>query len=244
MTWQTRAGVHPLVNAAKRPGSWSQRFIPRLSASTGSFLGDAPPPFGPISSPDSDQEETLPGDVLFPFVAHEAIRKRSSVEAVLFLAREPLSSGKISQLASLSGGNETRKLVRTLNRHYDRRHRAIRIVEVAGGFQLRTRPQFASWMRRWMPEPVEIRLTQPAFETLAVVAYLQPVLRARIEKIRGVRCTDFLRQLMEMDLVKITGRQEELGRPFLYGTTRKFLKTFGLKNLDDLPRRDQMQRFA
>jgi segregation and condensation protein B len=242
MGWILRSSTHPLLAGSQRWEIGNAR--PFSSVAADRFLRfpllveqDSSPSDEPESSGESE-------GMLFPFVAHQAVRKRSEVEAVLFLAREPLSSGKIAQLASISGGNEVRKLVRTLNRHYDRRHRAVRIVEVAGGFQLRTRPQFAPWLRRWMPESVEIRLTQPAFETLAVVAYLQPVLRATVEKIRGVRCTDFLRQLMEMDLVKITGRQEELGRPFLYGTTRGFLQTFGLKNLDDLPRREQMRRFA
>ncbi len=110
--------------------------------------------------------------------------------------------------------------------------------EVAGGFQLMTRAKFAPWLRRLHPTPVEIRLSPPALETLAVVAYRQPVLRAEIEAIRGVQCGEILRQLIERDLVRIAGRSEELGRPLLYATTVRFLQVFGLRHREDLPRPD------
>lgn len=160
------------------------------------------------------------------------------LEAVLFLAREPLTSRKLAQLTGLADGTEARTLVRALNRLYDAEGRAFRAVEVAGGFQLMSRPQFAPWLRRLHSAPVEVRLSAPAMETLAVIAYRQPVLRAAIEAIRGVQCGEILRQLMERDLVKIAGRSDELGRPFLYGTTRRFLRVFGLRGLDELPRHE------
>ena len=97
--------------------------------------------------------------------------------------------------------------------------------EIAGGFQLLTRSGFASWLRRLGHVPAEIRLSAPALETLAVIAYRQPVLRADIEAIRGVNCGEMLRQLMERDLVRICGRGDELGRPYQYGTTKRFLQT-------------------
>lgn len=158
------------------------------------------------------------------------------LEAVLFLAREPISTRKLGQLASLADGTEARTLVRRLNEKYDSQGCAFRVEQIAGGYQLLTRPQFASWLRRLYPTPVETRLSGPALETLAVVAYRQPVLRADIESIRGVQCAEMLRQLMERDLVRIVGRSEELGRPFLYGTTKRFLQVFGLRHLDELPR--------
>ena len=110
--------------------------------------------------------------------------------------------------------------------------------EVAGGFQLLTRPKFAPWLRRLHSMPVEIRLSASALETLAVVAYRQPVLRVEIEAIRGVQSGEVLRQLVERDFVRIVGRSNELGRPFLYGTTKHFLQNFGLRHLDELPRAD------
>jgi segregation and condensation protein B len=158
------------------------------------------------------------------------------LEAVLFLAREPVGSRKLAQLASLADGTEARTLVRKLNRLYDEDGSALRAYEVAGGFQLMTRPKFAPWLRRLSSCLVEVRLSAPAMETLAVVAYRQPVLRADVEAIRGVQCGEILRQLLERDLVRIVGRSEELGRPYLYGTTRRFLEVFGLRHVDEIPR--------
>jgi segregation and condensation protein B len=106
---------------------------------------------------------------------------------------------------------------------------------VAGGFQLLTRSKFAPWLRRLHATPVEVRLSGPAMETLAVIAYRQPVLRADIEAIRGVQSGEVLRQLIERDMVRIVGRSDELGRPFLYGTGKRFLQVFGLRHLDELP---------
>lgn len=157
------------------------------------------------------------------------------VEAVLFMAHEPLSSRKLSQYANLADGTQARTLVRRLNERYDAAGRAFRVEQVAGGYQLLTRRNLAPWLRRLAHVPPQTRLSPPALETLAVIAYRQPVARADIEAIRGVNCGEILRQLMDRDLVRIEGRSEELGRPFLYGTTRRFLEVFGLNHLDDLP---------
>ncbi len=167
--------------------------------------------------------------------------KLQRLEAILLLAREPLNSRKLSQFANLADGTEARTLIRKLNEMYDRSGRAFRVEEVASGYQLLTRPAFATWLRKLGHVPAEIRLSAPALETLAVIAYRQPVLRADIEAIRGVNCGEILRQLMERDLVRISGRSEELGRPFLYGTTRRFLQVFGLVNLEELPRADRLR---
>ena len=163
-------------------------------------------------------------------------QKMQVVEAVLFVARDSLSSRKLAQVAGLADATEARTLVRLLNHRYDSRGRVFRIEEVAGGFCLLTRPQFAPWLRRMRHVPGELRLTQSAMETLAIVAYRQPVPRADIEAIRGVSCGEILKQLMQRDLVRISGRSEDLGRPYLYGTTRFFLQMFGLRSADRLPR--------
>jgi segregation and condensation protein B len=104
-----------------------------------------------------------------------------------------------------------------------------------------SRPKFGPWLRRLCSSPVEVRLSAPAQETLAVVAYRQPVLRAEIEAIRGVDCGEILRQLMDRDLVRTAGRANELGRPYWYATTKRFLQVFGLRHLDDLPRADLLR---
>lgn len=157
------------------------------------------------------------------------------LEAILFAAREPLSTRKLAELANLEDGTRARTLVRILNQEYDRDGRTFRAQEIAGGFQLLTRPQFATWLRRLGQVPGELRLSQPAIETLAVIAYRQPVPKADLEAIRGVHCGEILRLLMARELVRIGGRSDELGRPYLYTTTKRFLQIFGLRSLEDLP---------
>lgn len=167
--------------------------------------------------------------------------KVAAVEALLLIANEPLNLRKIAQLARLADATEARTLIRRLNQLYDLGGCAFRVEEVAGGFRMLTRRKFGGWLRRLHCSTVEIRLSSPALETLAVVAYRQPVLRAAIESIRGVQCGEILRQLMERDLVKIVGRAAELGRPFLYGTTKRFLQVFGLRDLEELPRAEYLR---
>lgn len=162
--------------------------------------------------------------------------KLRHLEAVLFLSRGGLTSRKLAKLAGLADATEARTLIRRLNEDYDVQQRAYRVEEVAGGYAILTRAQFASWLRRLHHVPSESRLSRSVMETLAIVAYRQPVLRADVEAIRGVVCSEMLKQLMESDLVRITGRSEDLGRPYLYGTTRRFLQIFGLRSTERLPR--------
>jgi len=170
--------------------------------------------------------------------------KLARVEAILFLSREPLASRKLAALADLADGTEARSLVRELARRMRRRGSAFQPVEVAHGVQLLTRPQLADWLARLGASAAEARFSAPALETLAVAAYRQPVTRAEIEAIRGVQCGEILRVLMERDFLRIVGRSDELGRPFLYGTTRKFLQVFGLRRLEQLPPVDQIRNAA
>ena len=165
----------------------------------------------------------------------------SHLEAVLFLASQPLSSRKLAQLVHLSDGTAARTMIKELNTLYESSVRSFRVEEVAGGYQLRTQKIFAPWIRKMVSVPSEIRMSGPAMETLAVVAYRQPVMRTDIEKVRGVQCGEILRQLMERGMVRISGRADELGRPFLYGTTRNFLEVFGLRSLDELPRASMLR---
>jgi segregation and condensation protein B len=178
-----------------------------------------------------------------PAIVNRSAR-RSRLEAVLFLAREPVTLRKLAQSANLADATEARTLLAELRRGYDARGCAFQVERLAGGYQLRTRPKFAPWLRPLVPPSEQIRLTPPALETLAVVAYRQPVLRADVEAIRGVACGEILRQLMDRDLLRIVGRSEELGRPLWYGTTRRFLEVFGLCSLDELPLSAQLRRAA
>ena len=160
---------------------------------------------------------------------------RRRLEAVLFMARGPLTSRKLSQFAGLADGTQARTMIGQLNERYDRRGGAYQIKRIAGGYQMLTRPQFAKWLRQLDHVPRPRRLSRPAMETLAVVAYRQPIIKADIEAIRGVSSGEMLRQLLEKGLIRIHSRSEELGRPYLYATTREFAVEFGLRNLEDLP---------
>ena len=168
-------------------------------------------------------------------VDEDPIVRRMRLEAVLLVAKTPLTTRKLAQLAHLADGTEARTLVRRLNRIYDDQGRSLRIEQVAGGFRLLTRAAYAPWLARLGHLPSAVRLSSPMMETLAVVAYRGPVSRADVEAIRGVACGELLRQLMERDLIRIAGRSEELGRPYLYDTTKHFLQLFGLPSADALP---------
>ncbi len=168
-------------------------------------------------------------------VEDDPLVKRQRVEAVLLVSKTPVTTRKLAQLAHLADGTEARTLVRDLNQIYDKLGRALRIELVAGGYRMLTRPALAPWLARLGHLPPMVRLSSPMMETLAVVAYRQTVSRADIEAVRGVACGELLRQLMERDLIRIAGRSEELGRPYLYGTTKRFLQLFGLPNVNALP---------
>jgi len=172
--------------------------------------------------------------------ARQARRRR--LEAVLLLAREPMPVRRLAQLANLADGSEARTLMGQLAQQYDARGSAFTVERVAGGYQLLTRAKLAPWIEKFAPAATDLRLSPPAMETLAIVAYRQPVVRAEIEAIRGVGCGEILRQLMERELLRIVGRAEELGRPLLYGTTKRFLQVFGLRNLEQLPLAEELRR--
>jgi segregation and condensation protein B len=163
------------------------------------------------------------------------------IEAALLAADEPLTTRKLAAVAGLGDGSEARRLVRKLQGLYDLDGTAFQIEEMAGGFQLLTRPEYHRWLARLKRGGHDLRLTGTARETLAIIAYRQPIMRADIEAIRGVHCGDVLRLLMEKGLLRIAGRHDSLGRPVLYGTTKKFLQVFGLKSLKDLPQVEQLR---
>ncbi len=161
--------------------------------------------------------------------------RRRRVEAVLLLAKNPLSPRKLAQLAQVADATEVRTHVRDLGSVYQNLGRAMRIELVAGGYRMMTRSALSPWLSRLSHVPAPVRLSTPMMETLAIVAYRGPLARSSVEAIRGVACGELLRQLMERDLIRIAGRSEELGRPYLYGTTKRFLQLFGLANSEALP---------
>jgi segregation and condensation protein B len=172
----------------------------------------------------------------------DSASRLSRLEAVLFLARQPLTVRKLAQLANLTDGTEARTMLSLLQVRYEERGSAFEVCQVGGGYQLMSRREFAPWLRPNADKQRDVRLSPPTLETLVVVAYLQPVLRAEVEAIRGVACGEILRHLMDRDLLRIVGRSEELGRPLRYGTTKRFLEVFGLSNLDQLPWAAELRR--
>ena len=172
--------------------------------------------------------------------ADSSVSAASVVEAILFATDTPLPANKIAEVAGDGNAREVKKHIAALNETYNQRGAAFRIEEIAGGFQMLTLPVYNTRLSKLLQARRETRLSQAALETLAIVAYKQPILRADVEAIRGVAVGEVLNRLRELNLVKIVGRAEEIGRPLLYGTTKKFLDVFGLGSLDDLPKDQEL----
>jgi len=179
------------------------------------------------------------------------------IEAVLFSAQKPLSIREITTAikgaeddAAADGANDFSRVrepeiaaaLEQLKIEYVQQERAFQLVEKAEGWQLVTEPQYAQWVRQLYPAPKPARLSAPALETLAIIAYRQPITRADVEAVRGVNIDGVLQTLMERGLVKIAGRAEIPGRPLLYETTQFFLEHFGLRNLDELPNVEELRK--
>jgi len=164
----------------------------------------------------------------------ERAEQRSIAEALILASPEPIPLAKLSSLIPRCQPSLARALVEELNGEYAEGGRAFEIGEVAGGYQLRTLPSFAAYVQASQPER-PLRLSAASLETLAVVAYRQPVTRAEIEHVRGVDVGAVLRSLLERDLLRIAGHREVPGRPLLYATSRRFLEVFGLARIEDLP---------
>ena len=158
------------------------------------------------------------------------------VEAILFSSDAPLTAEEIARADEGLDEDVVAEAIAALRREYDDGGRAFALVEIAGGHQLLTRPEYASYLERFDTVPRPARLSRPALETLAIIAYRQPVGRIEMEYIRGVNCAGVIRTLLDRELVEVTGRGEGIGRPLLYGTTGHFLEHFGLRSLDELPR--------
>lgn len=167
---------------------------------------------------------------------------KSILESILFVNEKPILVEEIAHTLDL----EKREVIASmeeLKKDYEERSSGLCIVNVAGGYQMCTHPVNAEWIKKLYKERFKHRLSAASLEILAIIAYKQPITRLEIESIRGVNCEQVLRGLLSAGLVKIKGRKEVLGRPFLYGTSRKFLEYFGLDSLDDLPKLDREQSY-
>jgi segregation and condensation protein B len=159
---------------------------------------------------------------------------KAVLEALLFVAPEPLPLKRLREVLPEVPEEEIRAAMQDLGADYGE-GRGVQLVEVAGGYRLVTRPDYSAWVKAYEKIKTATRLSRSAMETLAVIAYRQPVTRPEIEAVRGVDCAWVLGTLLQRRLVRITGRQEAVGRPLLYGTTTEFMEYFGLKDLTELP---------
>ena len=164
---------------------------------------------------------------------------KAIVEALIFASPEPVSSKALARLLEPETPEDVAAAIEALKADYDRPG-GLQLVEVAGGYQIVTRSELHEWVRRLFHEHTTRKLSVSALETLAVVAYKQPITAPEITEIRGVNAAGVLGTLIERKLVRIVGRKQVVGRPFLYGTTREFLERFGLNDLSDLPKVEDM----
>jgi segregation and condensation protein B len=159
---------------------------------------------------------------------------KSVLEALLFLSGEVLTISALKDVLGLPEAQLKNQMGKLIEEYRDR-NAGLLVVEIASGYQMVTNPGYAEWIKKFRNMHTSSRLSMPALETLAIVAYKQPIIKAEIEQIRGVNSDSAIKTLYEKRLIKIMGRKEAPGRPFLYGTTREFLQYFGLKDLTELP---------
>ena len=187
-----------------------------------------------------DDEQTEPDEVSQVNPDHE-LTVEAVVEAVLFASDEPLTEARLANIVE-TNAKQIRQHISTLNDKYEANNHAFRIEQIAGGYQMLTLSPYNHWLKKLLRVRSDNKLSPAALETLAIIAYKQPIIRADIEAIRGVAVGEVVRSLCYKGLVKIVGRAEVLGRPMLYGTTRKFLEVFGLNTLKDLPKIEELKK--
>ena len=168
---------------------------------------------------------------------------KNIIESLLFVAEEPLTIDRFKKIISGSETKEVREALEELKADYETRQGGFFLNQVAGGYQIRTRAEYMEWIKRLL-QPKPMRLSKAALETLAIIAYKQPVIRSDVEHIRGVDCGGVLRVLLERKFIRVLGRKEIAGRPLIYATTKRFLEVFDLKNLKDLPTPKEIEEFG
>lgn len=168
---------------------------------------------------------------------------KSILEALLFINERPIEVGELAEVLEISR-KETEVALEGLSLEYKERSSGICIVKVAGGYQMCSAPDNETWVKKMYQERSKQKLSTASLETLAVIAYKQPVTRVEIEAIRGVNVDGVARKLSELGLIKIAGRKDVIGKPFLYITTRKFLEYFGINTLKDLPKLEEFAALA
>ncbi len=189
----------------------------------------------------ADQAEQPEQDDSPPNDQDVEVTVESVIEAVLFASDEPLTDSRLAGIVETEA-KQVRQHIKTLNERYHANNNAFRIERIAGGYQMLTLSPYNHWLKKLLRVRSDSKLSAAALETLAIIAYKQPIIRADIEAIRGVAVGEVIRTLCYKGLVKIVGRAEILGRPMMYGTTKKFLEVFGLNTLKDLPKIEELKR--
>jgi segregation and condensation protein B len=208
---------------------------PRGEAQPGAVREDVADP-SHVMTVDAVMEATTPGTSAQPLNEQLVV----VIEAIVFASPEPITLRAILKLLDAEPKEQVQAAIAELQRRYEDRPGGLQLVQVANGYQIVTRPELHEWVRRMFHERTTQKLSVQALETLAVIAYKQPITAAEITEIRGVNTSGVIGTLLERGLVKISGRRQVVGRPFLYSTTREFLDRFGLRDLNDLPKVEDM----
>ena len=169
---------------------------------------------------------------------------KSAVEALIFASEKPIT---VEQIKKVLGDLDTpgiNKIIEELMREYETQNRGIRIIEIAGGYQMMTNSNFAPFLKKLFKNRYSDKLSKPALESLAIIAYKQPLTKAEIESLRNVNVDGVMKSLLDKNLIRVCGRKKVPGRPFVFGTTREFLEHFGLKSLADLPKMEDFTVLA
>jgi len=169
---------------------------------------------------------------------------KSAVEALIFASDKPATIEQIKKVLSLPDSGSVRKIVEELKAEYETQNRGLRIIEIAGGFQMIASTVFSPFLKKLYKYRFSDKLSKPALESLAIIAYKQPLTKSEIESLRNVNVDGVMKSLLDKNLIRICGRKKIPGRPFVFGTTRLFLEHFGLKSLDDLPKMDDFSAMA
>lgn len=169
---------------------------------------------------------------------------KSVIEALLFASEKPLTIEQVRNVLDNMEANEVHRLLEELKSDYEQSNRGIRIAEVAGGFQMITSANLAPFLKKFFKERHVERLSKPALETLAIIAYKQPLTKLEIESLRNVNVDGVIKSLLDKNLIRIAGRKKAPGRPFVFATTKQFLEYFGLKSLEELPKMEEFSAMA
>jgi segregation and condensation protein B len=218
-----------------------------LASELADIKTELPEEFAELDEDTASQDEDIdefeqpePGDEDNPEAIDATLE--SVIESILFASDEPLTVQRLLNIAEAGSVKQIRECVDSLNERYQENGSSFRIEQIAGGYQMMTLDVYNHWLKKLVKVRTENKLSPAALETLAIISYKQPIIRVDIEAIRGVAAGEMIRNLMYKGLVKIVGRAEVLGRPMLYGTTKKFLDVFGLNTLKDLPKIEELKR--